>query len=311
MRRTACSSRSASPSSTRCSRRRSRAAAHDRRPAASAARPIFWGSKFCAQCGRPVGAAPPQPAESADEQHRAPRDYCPHCGVAYEPLQEYCLECGARLPTNRGVVGVLASSWQRRLCLVSRRLDLARAALPRADDRGDGGRRRRECGAQERRRRHSSRPSRTVTVGPGRRSRPASTATVTSTLPGAPAPTITTGPLPTAPGRTGDRPHADARANPNALAVWPAGKSGYTDVLESLPVADGRANAVARGPPGQAGAACTTSASSSRSQYSSLHPGYYVVFAGHLSHRGRGRDWRSADAHANGFPDAYQTRVTR
>ena len=42
------------------------------------------------------------------------RDYCPDCGVGYEPLQEYCLECGARLPTNRGVVGVLASSWQRR-----------------------------------------------------------------------------------------------------------------------------------------------------------------------------------------------------
>src|ERR1700693_373921 len=40
-------------------------------------------------------------------------DYCPRCGVAYEPLQEYCLECGERLPTNRGVVGVLASSWQR------------------------------------------------------------------------------------------------------------------------------------------------------------------------------------------------------
>ena len=25
--------------------------------------PIFWGSKFCAQCGRPVGAAPPLPAQ--------------------------------------------------------------------------------------------------------------------------------------------------------------------------------------------------------------------------------------------------------
>jgi hypothetical protein len=24
--------------------------------------PVFWGSKFCAQCGRPVGAAPPQPS---------------------------------------------------------------------------------------------------------------------------------------------------------------------------------------------------------------------------------------------------------
>jgi len=26
--------------------------------------PIFWGSKFCAQCGRPVGEAPPLPVES-------------------------------------------------------------------------------------------------------------------------------------------------------------------------------------------------------------------------------------------------------
>jgi uncharacterized protein YjiS (DUF1127 family) len=26
--------------------------------------PIFWGSKFCAQCGRPVGEAPALPVES-------------------------------------------------------------------------------------------------------------------------------------------------------------------------------------------------------------------------------------------------------
>jgi hypothetical protein len=25
--------------------------------------PVFWGSKFCAQCGRPAGAAPQLPAE--------------------------------------------------------------------------------------------------------------------------------------------------------------------------------------------------------------------------------------------------------
>jgi uncharacterized protein YjiS (DUF1127 family) len=25
--------------------------------------PIFWGSKFCAQCGRPVSEAPPRPIE--------------------------------------------------------------------------------------------------------------------------------------------------------------------------------------------------------------------------------------------------------
>jgi predicted amidophosphoribosyltransferase len=39
--------------------------------------------------------------------------YCPNCGVAYEEGQEYCLECGARLPVNQGVVGVLAAAWQR------------------------------------------------------------------------------------------------------------------------------------------------------------------------------------------------------
>jgi hypothetical protein len=27
--------------------------------------PIFWGSKFCAQCGRPVADAPPLPIEGA------------------------------------------------------------------------------------------------------------------------------------------------------------------------------------------------------------------------------------------------------
>ena len=25
--------------------------------------PVFWGSKFCAQCGRPVAEAPPRPVE--------------------------------------------------------------------------------------------------------------------------------------------------------------------------------------------------------------------------------------------------------
>ena len=54
LRRARSSSRSGSPSSTPCSPPRSRAAARAPRPAASAARPIFWGSKFCAQCGRPV-----------------------------------------------------------------------------------------------------------------------------------------------------------------------------------------------------------------------------------------------------------------
>src|SRR5258705_13215263 len=55
--------------------------------------------------------ADPQPPHDS----QSPRDYCPTCGAAYEPLQEYCLECGTRLPTNRGVVGFLASEWPRRV----------------------------------------------------------------------------------------------------------------------------------------------------------------------------------------------------
>src|SRR3954463_6438598 len=32
--------------------------------------PIFWGSKFCAQCGRPAGQAPPLPVERSRPRPR-------------------------------------------------------------------------------------------------------------------------------------------------------------------------------------------------------------------------------------------------
>jgi len=46
------------------------------------------------------------------------------------------------------------------------------------------------------------------------------------------------------------------------------------------------------------------------SQYSSLHPGYYVVFSGIYRSQSEAAAGVSV-AHAKGFPDAYQTRVTR
>ena len=45
-------------------------------------------------------------------------------------------------------------------------------------------------------------------------------------------------------------------------------------------------------------------------QFSSLHPGYYVVFSGIYGTQSQASAAVSA-AHAHGFPDAYQTRVTR
>ena len=239
---------------------------------------------------------------------RASPDYCPRCGVAYEPLQEYCLECGERLPTNRGVVGVLASSWQRRFAwypgdwiwpvLLFLLLTIVATGAALAANAA----------------RQNASPTLVatgpaVTVGPGA---PPSTVapTLTSTLPGAPAPTITTGPLPTAPG-TGTKGGSTtpAPANPNALAVWPAGQSGYTEVLESIPVGAGRDAAVARARRAKRAGIHDVGVISS-AQYSSLHPGYYVVFAGIFRTAAEASAGLS-DAHAKGFPDAYQTRVTR
>jgi len=94
---------------------------------------------------------------------------------------------------------------------------------------------------------------------------------------------------------------------PPGLTAWPAGRSGYTDVLESIPLASGRAFAVARalaarrqGLP-QAGVLVS-------SDYGSLHPGYYVVFSGiypstEAAAAALGR------ARSHGFADAYQARV--
>jgi hypothetical protein len=65
----------------------------------------------------------------------------------------------------------------------------------------------------------------------------------------------------------------------NALTSWPAGKSGYTIVLESLPASGGLKAAQAKAREAL-GAGLRRVGVIDSSQYSSLHPGYYVIFAG-------------------------------
>jgi hypothetical protein len=237
-----------------------------------------------------------------------PRDYCPACGVAYEPLQEYCLECGTRLPANRGVVGFLATEWQRRLSwypgdwiwpvllfLVLTIVSTA-AAVAAGSSRSD-----------------SSGPvvatNPHVTVGPGAPQQTVPTVTRTSTLPTAPQPTISTGTLPRAPGAPSTSVVTTPTPNPNALTDWPAGKSGYTDVLESLPETSGRQNALARARAAKRAGLPAVGVLLS-SSYSSLHPGYYVVFSGVYGSQSQASSALSA-ARGKGFPNAYQARVTR
>jgi hypothetical protein len=236
-----------------------------------------------------------------------PRDFCPRCGVAYEPLQEYCLDCGERLPTNRGVVGVLASGWQRRfpwypgdwvwpaalfffLTIIATTI-----VLVANSQRGTAA--------------EPAVATTAVPVGPGQTQGQVPVVS-TATTPNAPKVTITTGPLPQAPGspKPGSKPQ-QPKPNPNALAVWPAQKSGYTIVLESLPVAGGRANALARARRAKQNGLGSVGILVS-AQYSSLHPGYFVVFSGIYGSPAEASAGVSS-AHAKGFPDAYQTRVTR
>jgi hypothetical protein len=261
---------------------------------------------------QPVRPAGRRLVSSSSEQQQ-PEQYCPKCGVAYEPTQEYCLECGARLPVNRGVVGVLASAWQRKFAwypgdwiwptLLFLVLTIAATAAALAAN-----------AAQNKNSEGTIvRTDTPVSVGPGATPTNVTATTGPATLPAVTnSPTITTGPLPNAPGTAtgpGATPTTPAQQNPNALTTWPAGKSGYTVVLESLPVSNGKAAALARARQAKAKGVEDVGVLTS-AQYSSLHAGYYVVFAGIYGNAAQAAAAVS-NAHTHGFPDAFQRQVTR
>jgi hypothetical protein len=233
----------------------------------------------------------------------APREpqYCPKCGAAYQPLQEYCLECGERLPTNRGTVGLLASAWQRRFpwypgdwiwpALLFLVIAVGATAVSAVTTSTSG-----------------TTIVATQHVAPG--SGGAGTIpTAPSTLPSAPQPTVTTGPLPKAPGASSTpgvtNPAAPAVAG---LTTWPATGTAYTDVLESVPLASGRTAALARARQAKA-AGLPKAGVLVSAEYASLQPGYYVVFSGVYRTPAAALAGLGA-THARGFPEAYVARVT-
>jgi hypothetical protein len=129
-----------------------------------------------------------------------------------------------------------------------------------------------------------------------------STAPVTSTTPTTPATTAVT----TTQATTSTTPVAGSGST--ALTTWPTGKSGYTTVLQSLPTTRGRHAAAAYArrvlSKGLADVGYLDSAG-----FSSLHPGYYVVFSGIYSSMGAARN-NTATAAAKGFPGAYPRQIT-
>jgi hypothetical protein len=212
---------------------------------------------------------------------------CPRCGAAHEPLQEYCLECGLRLPLDRGLVPAVGRAWRLEVSrhqggwiLVVLAL-LALAALGAvAAIVASGG---------------DASSVRTIVATE-------STPTTTAPRQTAQEPTsgATTAPAPT---ETGARP-----SRQTGPVTWPEGRSGHTVVIDSVPVTRGREAALR-----QARAAIRAGLPAvgvlDSSQFASLRPGYYVIFSG--SYRTvEGAQAAVETAQKNGYRRAYEREVT-
>jgi cell division septation protein DedD len=126
----------------------------------------------------------------------------------------------------------------------------------------------------------------------------------------APEDTATTAPTTTAPTQTGTGPAAPSPkpAPPLKLKEWPTGRSGWTVVLQSLPTTNGRSFALA-----QARAAAHSGLQDvgiiDSSQFSSLHPGYFVLFTG-IYTSFDDANTGATTARSHGYPRAYARRIT-
>ena len=216
-------------------------------------------------------------------------DSCPRCSAGVEPEQEYCLNCGSRLPLAHGVLPALAGAWRARMpwypgdwvwaamLLLAVAAAAATAAVLATEEDKSGALPLvatfdRPAPPQERARQATSTPA------PAERRETTANTRTTRTKP----------------------------RNP-VLVEWPTGQSAYTVVLASLPSTSGatRARQIARRA-SRAGLPDVGFLDSSK--YPSLHPGYFVVFTGVYE---SADDAASAltEAHRSGFPRAYTRQI--
>jgi hypothetical protein len=219
---------------------------------------------------------------------------CSTCGAATEPGQEYCLECGARLPSGHGFMAGVGRAWRRRLrwypgdwlpivlaLLVVAALATAAAVYAGGED-------------------DEAAPGRTVVAisPPDATTAEAETETTeTETAPVASVPTeVTT----TAP---------PDGAGPGSPVEWPADEDAFTVVLSSLPVSGGRNLAMQTAQRGIREGLEEVGVLDSE-DYASLHPGFFVAFAGVYPSLEAAQN-AVADARDAGFANAYAREITR
>jgi hypothetical protein len=207
---------------------------------------------------------------------------CPRCGAPHRPGQEYCLECGLRLTPQPARL----DRWRRQpwypgdwvwpvlVFVLLAGIGALVAVLATRSSSSDT---------------IVATPPPVTTSGGG----PPSTRSATT----APKTVATT---------TAARPTPPPRAR--KLIAWPE-RSGYTVVLQSIPTTSGRTQAMQIARRALAGGLRQVGVLDS-SNYSSLHPGYYVVFSGVFDSLAEAQGALGA-AKTAGFTLAYARPVTQ
>jgi uncharacterized OB-fold protein len=228
--------------------------------------------------------------EPAGEEARPDvRSLCSHCGAVCEPFQEYCLSCGERLFEEGESVASLSERWRYALPFTAKgrswpvlvALVIAVLAATIAILAG-----------------RSSQTKTLTELGPPVRSTTAQTGTSTAqTLTGTTTTTTTT---------TSTKPPKPP-VDDTGLIAWP-GPAAYTIVLASIPISSGKAGAREKALQALNSGLLSDVGVLKSSDYSSLHPGYYVVFSGIFSSQSAAMRHLAA-ARKAGFDSPYQKRV--
>jgi hypothetical protein len=222
---------------------------------------------------------------------------CPRCTAAREPGQDYCVACGLRLPAVTGRLAAMRRGWLRRIgwypgdwiwvSLPTLLVAVAGAAVAIAlteDSGANGG---------------------TTIVA----------AATPLPLRGALLPVAKATTLPSAPepgsGATTEAaaPPSSFGSQPNGRLIWPLAVDGWTIVLVSYPSTRGPAAPLATAKRA-AGLGMPEVGVLDSSDFSSLHPGYSIVFSGVYTSRADA-ETALTSARATGFGSAYTRQIAR
>jgi hypothetical protein len=226
----------------------------------------------------------------SENAHSEAGGVCPGCGAVLEPLQEYCLACGRRLVETGGAN--LAERWRYALPLADRdwgwpiliALTIAILASVLAI-----------AAAQHKK---TSTLQALATIPPTTETVQTTTGNDTTSATSTGAKTATrSGTISTSP---------SSPIHSTGLIAWP-GPSAYTIVLASLPISNGKA--VARQKALEAlHSGLEDVGVLDSSDFSSLHPGYFVIFSGVYESQSEALKHLPAAQRA-GFSSPYPKRV--